>query len=252
MHGSFAELGDSRAEQIRRPKFDDFAVLRDLSGNPTYQELATYRSADWVQGFLPGSRPSNQHEELRGRQLRTLSMRLLIFLGAASLGAASLCSWAAKPAPWPPQLEMRVPFEPTAFPSGPHFYVMYELHLTNFGTTPLSLSRIDVLDADAGAAQPIATFEADQLKAMLQPLGGKTLSDPKERLIIADGQSAIAFMSVAFDRSSHIPDRLLHQVSTVDSAAEGAVIATHHPELHVLGPPVEGANWLAADRPRNV
>jgi hypothetical protein len=45
---------------------------------------------------------------------------------------------------------------------------------------------------------------------MLQPLGGKTLSDPKERLVIADGQSAIAFMSVAFDRSSHIPDRLLH------------------------------------------
>ena len=39
MHGSFAELGDSRAEQIRRLKFDDFAVLRDLSGNPTYQAL---------------------------------------------------------------------------------------------------------------------------------------------------------------------------------------------------------------------
>jgi hypothetical protein len=86
---------------------------------------------------------------------------------------------------------------------------------------------------------------------MLQPLGGKTLSDPKERLVIADGQSAIAFMSVAFDRSSHVPDRLLHHVSTVDSAAEGAVIPTHHTELHVLGPPVEGANWLAADGPSN-
>jgi len=158
---------------------------------------------------------------------------------------------AVKPAPWPPQLEMRVPFEPTAFPSGPHFYVMYELHLTNFGTTPLSLNRIEVLDADTGAAQPIATFEAEQLEAMLQPLGGKTPSDRKERLVIADGQSAIAFMSVAFDRSSRIPDRLLHHVSAVDSAAEGAVIATHHTELHVLGPPVEGASWLAADGPSN-
>jgi len=76
---------------------------------------------------------------------------------------------------------MRVPFEPTAFPSGPHFYVMYELHLMNFGTTPLSLSRIEVLDADAGTAQQIATFDAEQLEAMLQPLGGKTLSDPKEK-----------------------------------------------------------------------
>jgi hypothetical protein len=128
---------------------------------------------------------------------------------------------------------------------------MYELHLTNFGTTPLSLSHIEVLDADAGGAQRIATFEADQLEAILQPLGGKTLSDPKERLVIAGGQSAIAFMSVTFDRSSLIPDRLVHHVSMVDSAAEGTVIATHHTELHVLGPPVEGGNWLAADGPSN-
>jgi hypothetical protein len=128
---------------------------------------------------------------------------------------------------------------------------MYELHLTNFGTTPLSLSRIDVLDADAGAALTIATFEGEELEAMLKPLGGKRVSVPKERLIIADGQSAIAFISVAIARNSHIPDRLFHHVSTVDSAVEGAVIATHHTELHVLGPPVEGANWLAADGPSN-
>src|SRR5438046_7959165 len=128
---------------------------------------------------------------------------------------------------------------------------MYELHLPNFGNTPLSRSRIDVLDADARAAQPIASFEAEQLEAMLQPLGGKALSAPKERLVIANGQSAIAFMSVAFNRSSHIPDRLLHRVSTADSAGEGAVITTHHTELLVLGPPVEGANWLAADGPSN-
>src|SRR5438034_16490 len=189
-------------------------------------------------------------------------MRLFILLAAACLCSCPTIAQtqnqqsdsknsAAKPAPWPPQLEMRVPFEPTAFPSGSHIYVMYELHLTNFGKTPLSLSRIEVLDADARAAQPIATFEAEQLEAMLQPLGGKTLSAPKERLVIANGQSAIAFMSVAFNRSSHIPDRLLHRVSTADSAGEGAVITTHHTELLVLGPPVEGANWLAADGPSN-
>jgi hypothetical protein len=110
-------------------------------------------------------------------------MRLLILLGVASLCACPTLAQpnnrltggsqaqlrsdnkqsAAKPA-WPPQLEMRVPFEPTAFPSGPHIYVMFELHLTNFGTSPVSLDRIEVLDADAGAAaQPIATFEVQQL-----------------------------------------------------------------------------------------
>jgi Peptidase family M23 len=152
---------------------------------------------------------------------------------------------------WPLQLEMRVPFEPTAFPSGPQVYLMYELHLTNFMPMPISLSRIDLLDADAGNALPIATFEAVQLETMLQPLGGRALSDPKDRLVIADGQSAIAFMSVAFDRGSHIPDRLLHRVTTAYAPEDGAVISTHHTELHVLGPPVEGADWLADDGPSN-
>ena len=138
-----------------------------------------------------------------------------------------------------------------AFPSGPHVYPMYELHLTNFMPMPISVSRIDVLDADAGTAQPIATFEAAQLETMLQPLGGRALSDPKDRLVIADGQSVIAFMSVAFDRGSHIPDRLLHRVTTAYAPEEGAALSTHHTELHVLGPPVEGADWLADDGPSN-
>ncbi len=158
---------------------------------------------------------------------------------------------AAKPAPFPLQLEMRVPFEPTAFPSGRNIYVMYELHLTNFGTTPLNLSRIEVLDADAGFAQPIATFEEDQLETMLQSVGGNTVDGPKGNLTIAGGRSAIAFISIAFDRSSHITDRLLHHVITIDSVAEGAVISTHYTALHVLGAPLKGANWVADDGPSN-
>jgi hypothetical protein len=146
---------------------------------------------------------------------------------------------------------MRVPFEPTAFPSGSHVYLMYELHLTNFMPMPIPLSRIEVLDADARNAQPIATFETGQLETMLQPLGGKTFSHPKDRLVIGDGQSAIVFMSIAFDRSSHIPDRLLHRVATAYAPEEAAVISTHHTELRVLGPPVEGADWLAEDGPSN-
>ncbi len=142
---------------------------------------------------------------------------------------------------------MRVPFEPTAFPSGPHVYLMYELHLTNFMPMPISVSRIDVLDADAGTAQPIAAFEAAQLETMFQPLGGH----PKDRLVIADGQSVIAFMSVAFDRGSHIPERLLHRVTTAYAPEEGAVISTHHTDLRVLGPPVKGTDWLAEDGPSN-
>src|SRR4030088_3317462 len=62
-------------------------------------------------------------------------------------------------APWPVQIEMRVPFEPTAFPSERRIYLMYELHLTNFGTAPRYGSRSEVLDADASAGHSIASFD---------------------------------------------------------------------------------------------
>jgi hypothetical protein len=86
---------------------------------------------------------------------------------------------------------------------------------------------------------------------MLQPLGGKTISEPNQRLLIADGQTSIVFMLIAFGRGAHVPNRLLHRVITGDSVAEGAVIGTHHTNLRVLAPPVEGTNWLAADGPSN-
>jgi hypothetical protein len=158
---------------------------------------------------------------------------------------------AAMAAPSDLQLEFRVPFDPTVFPSGSHSYLVYEIHLTNFLPAPLLLSRIEVLDPDAEGGPPIAVFEAEQLEAMLKPLGGMPLSGPKERLVIGGGQAAIAFMWVAFGRSSPVPARLVHRVITDHGEAEGAAIATHHTDLHVLWPPLEGADWLAADGPSN-
>ena len=133
-----------------------------------------------------------ENRELPDRKTRTTSMRPYILFAVACLWSYPAIAQtqnqpsdnktAANRPPWPLQLEMRVPFEPTAFPSGPHVYLMYELHLTNFMPMPISLNRIEVFDADAGTSQPIATFEAGQLETMLQPLGGRALSAPKDRL----------------------------------------------------------------------
>ena len=136
-------------------------------------------------------------------------MRLLVLLTAACLSASLALAQAekqstantqaagsraeerkaTKAAPFPLQLEIRVPFEPTAFPSGPRVYLMYELHLTNYLAMPLSLVRIEALDADAAGEQPIASFAAEQLESMLQPLGGKNSADRKERLLLAGGKA---------------------------------------------------------------
>ena len=48
---------------------------------------------------------------------------------------------------------MRVPFEPTAFPSADRIYLTYELHLRNFAPIPFTLRRVEVLDADTTASR---------------------------------------------------------------------------------------------------
>jgi Peptidase family M23 len=152
----------------------------------------------------------------------------------------------------PPQLEIRVPFEPTAFPSAGRTYLTYELHLRNFGTNPLTLRRIDVLDADATTAEPIATFEAGQLDALLQPVGAQKAGDgSSDRRQLAGGGSVVMFMWIALEHGAHVPNRLRHRLFTADWAADGAVIGTHHTDLRVLGPPVKGAHWLAGSGPSN-
>jgi hypothetical protein len=78
---------------------------------------------------------------------------------------------------WPPQLQlqMQVPFEPSAFPSAGRTYLIYELNLSNFESRPVTIDRVDVLDADD--SKPIATFEAQQLNTILHHVGTPILGD---------------------------------------------------------------------------
>jgi hypothetical protein len=152
--------------------------------------------------------------------------------------------------PQPLQLEARVPFEPTAFPSAGRTYLAYELYLTNFSGNPLTLSRIEVLDADIGAAHPIAIFEGKDLDALLQPVGGAQDGSGAPHQL-ANGLSLVAFMWVSFEPGARVPNRLRHRLVTADATMEGAIIGTHHTELKLLSSPVEGPNWLASDAPSN-
>jgi hypothetical protein len=127
---------------------------------------------------------------------------------------------------FPLQLEMHVPFEPTAFPSAGHVYLMYELHFTNFEMNPVRLRRIEILDADAKAARPIATLDATELDALLQTVGSWPSSGNPEAAELRSGQSAILFLCIAFDRAAHMPNELSHRVVTADSTLKGVTRTT--------------------------
>jgi murein DD-endopeptidase MepM/ murein hydrolase activator NlpD len=163
-----------------------------------------------------------------------------------------LASTAHAASTWPPQLEMRVPFEPAAFPSDGRTYLAYELYLTNFAANPITLRRVEVFDADDSAAAPIVSFEAVQLDALLQPIGAQSSADGNSDLHqLGGGRSVVLFLWIALDHGAQVPNHLRHRVTTAEFAAEGAVIGTHNTKLLAPGPPVTGANWLADDGPSN-
>ena len=152
-----------------------------------------------------------------------------------------------KLAPFPLQMETRVPFDPTLFPSEGRSWPFYEMHLTNFSSSPLSLDRIEVADPES-AAQPLAVFDGKQLQSMITLL---TAGSPTTPLQVAGGETIIVFISVSFQKDARVPDHLIHRIVASGGTAECAVISTHHTPLQVLAPPVEGANWLADDGPGN-
>ena len=174
--------------------------------------------------------------------------------GCKEVGIHDPSSASAPPAAsgFPLQLETRVPFEPTAFPSDGRTYVMYELYLSNFATSPLTLSGLQVLDADAPSAARIAAFEPSEFRALLRPVGAQAPGDVGDSYLqLAAGRSDILFLCLAFGPGTHVPNHLRHRIVMSDSTTEGAVIDIHHAKLHVLGAPLMGANWLASDGPSN-
>jgi Peptidase family M23 len=176
--------------------------------------------------------------------------RTLVLVGL--LFAAASCATtqqAGTPAGPPSPLEISVPFEPTAFPSAGRTHLLYELYLKNTGATPLPLSRIEVLDARAAGGNPMAAFEAETLDPLVRLPNTYQATGLRIRQL-APGASAVVFMEVAVGRKAHVPDQLLNRVIS-GSAVQPLVIGTHHTELREFGPPVRGANWIAADGPSN-
>jgi Peptidase family M23 len=178
------------------------------------------------------------------------SSRVITVVGLTALAAAVAVGTPPSHAgsPFPLQLEVRVPFEPTAFPSDGRTYLCYELYLTNFAGNAIEFRRLEVLDDES--AKPVATFEGSQLGALLQTVGPSP-AEGTSAVHLAGGTTAVAFMWVSLEPGARVPKLLRHRITTADSGSEGAAIGTHHDELHVLGSPVQGSDWLASDGPSN-
>lgn len=138
--------------------------------------------------------------------------------------------------------DIEVPTEPVAFRGhGGAIDMAYEIHLTNAFPAELHVSRIEVLDGDT----VLEAYEGPELNAMLQLLG----RDAPDKRTLGPGLRAVAFVWIRLKAGAAAPKSLRNRITVDDVPLERTVAVSAAPV--VLGPPLAGSNWVAANGPAN-
>jgi len=176
---------------------------------------------------------------MKGSNRMKMMCVLVAMLGALSLQAAENTG-----SPFPVQLEVAVPYEPTAFPSDGRQRVVYELLLRNFEGRALDLQRLRVLDADVTDAQPLAIYGVTELRKIVQPIGVRP-KNQEDMTVMPPGGSSMVYLLLTADAGVTLPRHLRNEVATSAGSVSTVAITTQRDALQVLSPPLAGANWLA-------
>jgi Peptidase family M23 len=183
--------------------------------------------------------------------------RATLGLAAALLPGLPL---AAQRASLPPPVEVRIPKPPTLGRGDGRQFLVYELHVTNLQGDTLVLKSIDVLGENP--ATPFATYADSALVPLIARPGlarpGTPPPPPADRPKIGGGLRAVVFMWVPVAEGTQAPRTLRHRLTFAPTGSDSArlavaetapmVVATDAP---LIGPPLRGGPWLAANGPAN-
>jgi murein DD-endopeptidase MepM/ murein hydrolase activator NlpD len=139
-------------------------------------------------------------------------------------------------------VDIEVPVPPIPFAGhGGATNLVYELHITNLAPMNLHLDRIEVFDGNTS----LAAFDGAELNAILQPF-----PPGDDKGAIGSGSRTIAFVWVRLAAPAAIPTTLRHRITLSGIPVETRQsVSTAKPI--VIGPPLRGENWLAANGPAN-
>jgi len=136
---------------------------------------------------------------------------------------------------------MRVPFEPTAFPSAPHLFDLTVVPHKLRGQS-ITLHRMKCSMPKVSRRADCSHLKPAQLDSLLQPFALHRFGrNQVNRHQLAGGGTIVVFLwlrSTTSTRTKQIAPPRPHGGLTV----EGAIVGTHHTELLVLGSPVEGTD----------
>ncbi len=237
---------------------------------------------------LSSDRRSSGHGPLGGGPARRFSSALAPRRAAVAVGACAALLLAACgsgedtstgavpsiPTPVVTPVVGEVMFAPTPFPgSDGKDHLVYEISLTNFMPTPVTIAGVTVFGSDhdpddghdhdaddEGAGASVTMLELDEagVAARLKPTGAPSAPSPGApegfSAVLAPGQNGVLFLHVTFDGKA--PKSLSHEIDVrADEAPPErrrtteriAAVEVDDDEVPVLGPPLNGEHYIAAD-----
>lgn len=161
-----------------------------------------------------------------------------------------------------PRVEVVCPSPPIPVRIDKQQVLVYELHVTNFDSAPLTLKRVEVFanEESSGALSTLA--DATLLAAMTRVGEAMMMGAPggaaKDTGVIVPGGRSVIFVWIELPPNRSAPDSLRHRM-TFSTAAEGAKdtvledfqVPVSHESVPTLAPPFNGGTWLAGDGPAN-
>ena len=187
-----------------------------------------------------------------GRLARTAGPTAVCYL-TFIVAAAPMLAGVAQ-AQLPPFVELRVPKPPTVATGENGSFLAYELHVTNFMPQQITLKKLDVATASSDHRVLLSLSDSLLMGAIARP--GVNVAGP-ERLKIAGGMRGVLFVWVPVDPRS-APTAIHHRVTIEQGSGDSvrtqeleSVAVPVTAEAIVIGPPLRGGPWLAANGPAN-
>lgn len=124
-------------------------------------------------------------------------------------------------------------------------HLVYEISLINYTGQPVTVDEVTVVDPATGGS--IFTLAGADLADRLKPTGGGN----EYSEVLQAGQNGMLFLHIALDAETPVPASLTHRLTaTIGGTAVTEQLAATNVDartLPVLGPPLAGEGYVAAD-----
>lgn len=148
----------------------------------------------------------------------------------------------------PAMIEARVPKPPTVATGSSGSFLIYEVQLTNLEAREIKWTRLDV--ADGAGASLLTLADSALWRDIARPGQGTVVFLDRPRL--GNMQRALLYLRVPLGAT--LPTELRHRITVTDSAGTRTLDLRPVPverEAVVIGPPLRGGTWFAANGPGN-